>query len=149
MGKKQLKRTVAGEKFTDLVLEVFKLNGSLITAGDQLSKDLELTSARWKVLGALDQGPLTVSQIGRKMGLTRQNVQQLVNNLVKKELVFLKENPDHQTAKLIQLSDSGRDVLDRISLKQIEWANRISSTLKTKDLEIALRTLVTISENLD
>ncbi len=144
-----MKRTPAGDKFTDLVLEIFKLNGSLKTAGDQLSKNLGLTSARWKVLGALGQGPLTVSQIARKMGLTRQNVQQLVNNLAQKELVSLKENPDHQTAKLIQLSESGRDVLDRISLKQIEWANRISSALETKELETTLKTLVVISKSLD
>ena len=149
MGKTKLKRTPAGDKFTDLVLEIFKLNGSLKTAGDQLSKDLGLTSARWKVLGALGQGPLTVSQIARKMGLTRQNVQQLVNNLAQKELVSLKENPDHQTAKLIQLNDSGRDVLGRISLKQIEWANRISSALETRELETALKTLILISKNLD
>ncbi len=149
MGKAKLKRTLAGETFTDLVLEIFKLNGSLIIAGDQLSKDLGLTSARWKVLGALEQGPLTVSQIARKMGLTRQNVQQLVNTLAQKELLFLKENPDHQTAKLIDLSRSGRDVLNRISLKQIEWANRISSTLETKDLETTLKTLVAISESLN
>ena len=83
------------------------------------------------------------------MGLTRQNVQQLVNNLAQKEFVSLKENPDHQTAKLIQLNDSGRDVLDRISLKQIEWANRISSALETKELETTLKTLVAISESLD
>ena len=38
---------------TRLVLELFRLNGRLLAAGDAMTRDLGLTSARWQVLGAV------------------------------------------------------------------------------------------------
>jgi hypothetical protein len=38
--------TPAGKTFTDLVLEVFRLNGRLLAAGERLTKPHGLTSAR-------------------------------------------------------------------------------------------------------
>ena len=46
--KDRLRRALTG-----LVIEVFRLNGDLLAAGDALVGDLGLTSARWQVLGAI------------------------------------------------------------------------------------------------
>ena len=72
-----------GEILTGLVLEIFRLNGRLLTAGDRLIADVGLTSARWQVLGAIHYAdePQTVSWLARSMGLTRQAVQRIVNEL--------------------------------------------------------------------
>src|SRR3546814_9282310 len=66
-----------------LVLTVFRLNGGLLEAGDALVRDIGLTSARWQVLGASAEhgAPQTVSQIARTMGLTRQAVQRVADDL--------------------------------------------------------------------
>jgi len=74
-------RTPSGEAFTRLILEAFRFNGCLLAAGDRLTQDLGLTSARWQVLGAIDEGPLPVAQISRNMGLSRQAVQRSPTNL--------------------------------------------------------------------
>jgi len=57
-------RTESGEALTDLILEVFRLNGALLDAGNQLSKPHGLTSARWQVMGAIDLAghAMTVAQ---------------------------------------------------------------------------------------
>src|SRR3984893_12866003 len=85
---------------TDLVLETFRLNGRLLVSGDALVADLGLTSARWQVLGAmaLSPVPLSVAQIARNMGLTRQAVQRLVNEMQGDGLVRLAPNPHQQHA---------------------------------------------------
>ncbi|MEM7211572.1 MAG: MarR family transcriptional regulator, partial [Pseudomonadota bacterium] len=44
--------TEAGEAVTALILDVFRLNGRLLLAGDRLVSELGLTSARWQILGA-------------------------------------------------------------------------------------------------
>src|SRR6476660_4453281 len=90
--------TPAGEAFTHLVLEVFRLNGRLLSVGDRLVAGLGLTSARWQVLGALhgSTGRLTVSQIARSMGLQRQSVQRLVDVMTADGLLQLVENPQHR-----------------------------------------------------
>ena len=87
-----MKRTQQGALLTEIILETFKLNGLLVSAGDQLTKELGITSARWKVLGALsnEARALTVPEIARKMGQSRQAVQRLTNEMVKK---WITRNP--------------------------------------------------------
>ena len=70
-------------ELTDLVLEVFRLNGRIIASGDALVARIGLTSARWQVLGAiaLQAGPAPVVRIADAMGLTRQSVQRTVDAL--------------------------------------------------------------------
>ncbi|MDE0095181.1 MAG: helix-turn-helix domain-containing protein, partial [Gammaproteobacteria bacterium] len=61
-----------------------------------------MTSARWQVMGAVDQSKhsLTVAQIARRMGLARQGVQRIVNDLVELGFVVLEENIDHKRSPL-------------------------------------------------
>ena len=68
---------------TELILETFRLNGRLLAAGDALVRDLGLTSARWQVLGAaaMSPVPLPVAHLARNMGLSRQAVQRVADEL--------------------------------------------------------------------
>ncbi len=98
-----------------LALEVFRLNGALIAAGDGLVAPLGLTSARWQVMGAVAQSPepLPTVQLARNMGLTRQSVQRVVDDLAAQGLVAFAANPHHKRAKLVQLTEEGKDVFAR------------------------------------
>jgi DNA-binding MarR family transcriptional regulator len=142
-------RTKAGHAFTTLVLEVFRLNGRLLTAGDAITRPVQQTSARWQVLGALDQNEQTVADISRRMGLARQSVQRIADLLEADGLVMYRANPAHQRAKLAGLTSRGRAVLDEINARQIEWANRISSRLTEDDLTAAIETLQQVRHALD
>src|SRR5262249_55389630 len=79
-----LARTPEGELATEVILNTFRVNGLLLAAGDELTAAAGLTAARWQVLGALAlaERPLTVPQIARRMGLTRQSVHATVGRLV-------------------------------------------------------------------
>ena len=123
-----MKHSSEAAVLTDLILEVFRLNGQLLIAGDQLTKPLGLTSARWQVLGAIDLAghPMTVAQISRRMGVSRQSVQRIANDLVDLGFVAFEENPDHVRAKLIIPTAKGREALKRISAIQIEWSNALA-----------------------
>jgi DNA-binding MarR family transcriptional regulator len=122
-------RTPAGESFTDLVLETFRLNGRLLAAGDGLARGVGLTSARWQVLGALAAGPLPVAGIARRMGLQRQSVQRVVDVLAEEGVLAFEANPTHRRAKLVRTTDEGRRRYARVSEIQKEWANRVSRGL--------------------
>ena len=86
-----IKRSKGGDAVTDLVLDVFGLNGQLLTAGDRLVARLGLTSARWQILGAIAYAahPQPVAWLARNLGANRQNVQRIVNNLRTAGLVAL------------------------------------------------------------
>ena len=68
------RRITEGDAATAVVLEIFRVNGLLLAAGNKVAAQEGLTAARWQVLGAvaLAGQPLTVPQIARRMGLTRQ-----------------------------------------------------------------------------
>jgi DNA-binding MarR family transcriptional regulator len=144
-----MNRTNVGQAFTELILEVFRLNGRLLSAGDALTRPARQTSARWQILGALDEGPRTVAEIGRRMGLTRQSVQRTADLLESDGLLSYIDNPAHQRAKLAELTSRGRKTLNGITNRQIEWANRVASRLVEPDLKEAARTLQQVRESLE
>ena len=138
-----MQRSRKSQVFTDIVLEVFKLSGLLITEGDKLTSALGLTSARWKVLGALaySKVPMTVPQIAHTMGQTRQSVQRLADAMEKDGLLSYQNNPYHKKAKLVALSARGKEVFELLDQQQIPWADRNSAGISTADMQVALSVL--------
>lgn len=132
-----------GPLFTGVVLEIFKLGGLLINEGDRMTAEFGITSARWKILGslALAGSPLTVPQIAKTMGQTRQAVQRLVDAMQRDGILEFNENPEHKRAKLISLSTKGQDIYAKLDTIQAEWAKESSDPLKLKELETALSVL--------
>lgn len=136
-----MKRTSAGSALTELILEVFRLNGRLLSAGDALTRPVHQTSARWQVLGALENGARTVADVSRRMGLTRQSVQRTADLLDADGLVSYVDNPAHLRARLAMLTPRGRATLEAITARQVDWVNRITAGLGVRDLRHALETL--------
>ena len=132
-------RTPTGEAATKLILSMFRANGRLLDAGDLLSADEGLTSARWQVLGAiaLAERPLTVPQIARRMGLTRQSVHATVRRLADDGLLELASNTDHQRSPLVCLTTLGSAKYEAIDARQAAWINRLVRGIGRSDLETA------------
>ncbi len=146
-----MKHTRKGSLMTDIILDTFKLNGLLVAEGDLLISDLGLTSARWKVLGALSNGleAMTVSDIARMMGQSRQAVQRLSNEMLKDGLLEAQINPKHQRAKLMKLTEKGIQAYEQAMQKQVPWVNGIASDFEEKDLELASSILEKLIRQLD
>jgi DNA-binding MarR family transcriptional regulator len=132
-------RTSEGEKATELILTTFRLNGLLLAAGDLLTAEHGLTSARWQVLGAIAYAhrPLTVPQIARRMGLTRQTVHTTINRLLADGVVELVPNEDHQRSQLVRLTELGQARYEAIDQKQAAWVNQLAARLACSDLDTA------------
>jgi DNA-binding MarR family transcriptional regulator len=136
---------------TELILESFRLNGRLLAAGDALVRDLGLTSARWQVLGAiaLSPVPLPVSHIARNMGLSRQNVQRIANELEAQGTVCFGPNPHHQRAKLVALTARGRALHEAAADRQKPWAAALGEGLAAHDVETATALLRSLRDHLE
>src|SRR5215468_5499292 len=128
--------TPEGEAATDVVLALFRANGLVIAAGHRLAEQEGLTAARWQVLGAvaLAGRPLTVPQIARRMGLTRQAVQATVNQLLSEALAEAGDNLDHRRSPLIRLTELGRQKYAALDRRQARWINELAAGLKISDL---------------
>jgi DNA-binding MarR family transcriptional regulator len=145
------KRTPAGDALTELVLEVFRLNGRLLVAGDRLVAGLGLTSARWQVLGAiaLSDRPQPVAWLARNMGLNRQGVQRVVNDMLADGLVEHAPNPHHRRAHFVILTERGRDVYDAAGRLQAPWADAHAKGLGVGKIVAARRIIAELRERLE
>ncbi len=145
------KRSASGDAVTRLILETFPFHGLLEAAGDELTAPWALSSARWKVLGAIHNSsrPIHVAQIARNMGLTRQAVQRIVNDLVAQGLLALRDNPDHQRARLVTLTQRGAQIYSEIMDEQVQWSNELAEGINPQDLESAVQVLATLRQRLD
>jgi DNA-binding MarR family transcriptional regulator len=138
-----------GRAFSELLVEVFRVNGLLLAAGDELARPAGLTSARWQVLGVVDHGPVTVAQVARIMGLTRQSVQQTADALVREKMVELVPNPADRRARLMTLTPTGRKALRYVEEQQSGWANAIAERLPHAELRACLAVLRDLGDLLD
>lgn len=143
------RRTAAGEAFSALVVRVFQLEGVLAAAGDAIATPLGQSTARWRVLAAVEHGPLTVAQIARDWKLARQSVQRLADVLADDGLVSYEDNPAHRRAKLVRLSAEGRRVLGRIQREQAVWANEAGAAIGARRLAAANDALANILTTLE
>jgi DNA-binding MarR family transcriptional regulator len=144
-------KTAAGEAITALIIEVFRLNGCLLAAGDRLVSKLGLTSARWQVLGAiaLSPAPEPVARLARNMGLNRQGVQRIVNELAAEDILAFQENPHHRRAKLVVLTEKGREVYQAADRLQTPWINALSKGLDTESIIAASRFMERLRQRLE
>ena len=145
------KRTPAGEALTNSILDLFRLNSLLSTAGDRLVARLGLTSARWQVLGAVvtAERPQPVAWLARDLGADRQNVQRIVNDLHGEGLVAFEVNPHHRRAQLVVLTDRGRQTFDAAMRLQAPWINSLSDGLSVKDIETTHRVIKVLRKKLE
>lgn len=142
-------RTPAAEALTDLVFETFRVHGRLIALGDALVRRHGLTSARWQVLGTIGLAghDMTVPMIARHLGLSRQAVQRVANELARDGFVDFAVNPHHKRAKLVRHTKKGRTAYAAADRDWTEWANAVAERLDRAGLEAAQSALHSVGEN--
>lgn len=141
--------TEGGAAFTELVIEQFRLNGAMIAAGDALTRDLGMTSARWQVLGAVGKEPKTVAAAARQMGLTRQNVQRIADWLVESGIADFIDNPNHRRAKLVALTKQGMALRQQLGGRQAIWANAVADYFSAAELATTTEILRRLKKTLE
>jgi len=148
---RKTKRTPAGDALTNLILDLFRLNSLISTAGDRLVARLSLTSARWQILGAIAtaERPQPVAWLARDMGAYRQNVQRIINDLHEGELVAFEANPHHRRAQLVVLTEKGKQTFEAAMRLQGPWINTLSEGLSVKDIQTMHRVILALRQKLE
>ncbi|MGY1802881.1 MarR family winged helix-turn-helix transcriptional regulator [Blastococcus sp. SYSU D00922] len=97
-----------------LMADVYELAGESRRTSEVLARGEGQTTARWHVLSVVSDGPRTVASAARRLGLARQSVQRVVDDLAAAGHVELRPNPDHARAPLVALTDTGGEALGRL-----------------------------------
>jgi len=142
-------QTEASEALTDVIIATFRLNGRLMDIAQRLARAGGLTATEWRVLGGVLDEPHSVAEVGRLMGMTRQGVQRVADQLVDRGLAEYRPNPAHRRAKLLACTDAGYWAIRQISLVQRPWADQTGAKIGAAELHETLTTMRRIVATLE
>jgi DNA-binding MarR family transcriptional regulator len=140
----------AAEALGRMFFEALRFGSALTAAGEALVAPVGLSPARWQVLAtsAYLTGPCTVADLARRLALTRQSVQRVVNDLAAAGLVVLADNPDHARARLVAPTAQGRAVLARAEALRRPWTAALAEGLTTEEIGAAATLLRRLRQRL-
>ncbi|WP_328877204.1 MarR family winged helix-turn-helix transcriptional regulator [Streptomyces sp. NBC_00299] len=129
-----------------LVADVYEAAGALRKSGEVIAASQGQTQARWQLLSVASGTPLTVAQAARRLGVARQGVQRLANDLANESLVAFRSNPDHRSSPLLELTPTGRRVLDGITVRAAEVHRRLAADIPADEIAAARELLRRVIE---
>jgi len=133
-----------------LIADVYQLAGEFRRSGEHIAAAEGQTQARWQLLSVLSDGGMTVPRAARRLGLTRQAVQRVANDLVKDRLVVFEANLDHRSSPLATLTPAGRTTLTAITArarrKNRDIARRIGGPALSRTRDDIRRLLALLQE---
>ena len=126
-----------------LIADVYELAGASRRTSETLAREAGQTAARWHVLSVLSDGPRTVASAARRLGLARQSVQRVVDDLATAGQVELIRNPDHARAPLVQVTAVGQLTLKTLVRRSDKDRAELldHAAVDTDDLDAARRVL--------
>ncbi|HEX2115090.1 MAG TPA: MarR family winged helix-turn-helix transcriptional regulator [Alphaproteobacteria bacterium] len=117
-----------------LVAEVYHAAGEMRRAGEAIAAIAGQTQARWQLMSAVSEGQWTVADAARQLGVSRQGVQRIADELVAEGLAAYVPNPRHQRSPLLQLTDAGRDALAKITAAARRSNQRMARVIPVEQL---------------
>jgi DNA-binding MarR family transcriptional regulator len=110
-----------------LIADVYELAGVSRRISFSEAAAERVTVAQWHVLSILSSGECTVPEIADRLGLTRQAVQRVADELLAHRLATRSPNPRSQRSPLFAIAHTGRKKLDRL------WAASATSRRRALD----------------
>lgn len=111
------------DEFALLVADVYELAGALRRSGESLAAKEGQTQARWQLMSVVSGDGCTVPAAAHRLGVSRQAVQRVANDLVADHLAAFADNPGHRTSPFLRLTDAGLATLSAIN-RRAKAANR-------------------------
>ncbi|MEU8683549.1 MarR family transcriptional regulator [Streptomyces sp. NPDC048611] len=130
-----------------VIRRLWPLHRTVVRAVERELADTGLTAGEHALLDALHtEGPRTVPQLARGMGLDRQPVQRRVNHAAELGLVVTAPNPAHRRSSLIRLTAEGTAAIRGIQQFEATELRRRLADLPAADVRTALHVLDRLGE---
>jgi DNA-binding MarR family transcriptional regulator len=129
-----------------LVADLYEAAGAVRRHGERIAAAAGQTQARWQVLSVASEGDWTVPHIARRLGISRQAVQRVTDELLVDGLVRSEPNPNHQRSLLIRLTDTGHAALASITARAEVWNAERAAQIRAADLAATRRVLQILSD---
>lgn len=135
----------------DLLARLFVVLGPLYRrVARRVEQDVAALGVTVGVRAILDMlsrdGPMTVPEMGRAQGLSRQFVQRTVNLAAAQRLVKAVPNPKHQRSMLIQLTPQGIRKMAAIRARERKALRALASELTAAQLATCVQILEVLGQ---
>lgn len=109
-----------------------------------------ITNARWQALSELCalEKRVTVSELARHLGLTRQAVQRLADDMASDGLVEFVENPSDARAMHLLLTETGRATYHSALEREWQWTNAIAADFDAEEIDRAVAIVEAITQKM-
>ncbi len=128
----------------EVVTELYETAAVVRGRADAVARSAGQSQARWQVLFTLVEGPLPVPLLARRLGLTRQSVQRVVDLLTQDRLVVPLANPAHQRSPLFALTEAGGRTLRQVNAAAVGWHAAVRAALSVEDQDELRRLLAVL-----
>ncbi len=129
------------DEFALLVADIYEATGALRKSGEAVARTEGQTQARWQVLSVVSDERMSVARVARRLGVSRQGVQRIANNLVDDGLAQWVPNPDHRASPLLTLTASGRRALAGITERAALAQRAVIGDISAADIATVRRVL--------
>jgi len=102
------------------IADVYEVAGRLRRSGDALARPVGQSQARWQILSVISAGTWTVPRVAERLGVTRQNVQRITDELCADGLAELVPNERHARSPIVLLTTAGRRALETLAARAVE-----------------------------
>ena len=110
-------------------------------------EDTGLSFSHVNILMRLFHGGISgVSEIGERMGITNAAASQTVDRLVQMGLIMRTEDPDDRRAKRLELTQQGRDMIEKGVDTRSHWIERLTDSLSTEEQDLITSALTILTE---
>jgi len=131
----------------ELIVATRTLADSLKDTARHLHGQMELSvPARAVMLELRKSGPLTVPELARRRGVSRQFIQVTVNPLLADGTLETRANPAHQRSKLVALSDRGTEKIKQVMRREGALLQELAPDLAPDEIRQATATLTQLQQ---
>jgi len=132
-----------------LVADVYHVAGEMRRNGERIAATAGQTQARWQLMSVVSEGDWTVADAARRLGVSRQGVQRVADELVAEGLASYTLNPRHQRSPHLRLTERGQSALVTITAAARRANQRMVRLLSDEELaktRAVLRRIITALE---
>ncbi len=123
-----------------VIFHIIKLSETWKRNGDAITQDFGITTQQWLVMLLLakdpnilyfkdnpHEKPLMAKELAEAMNVSRANITNLLNVLIKKKLVAQLEDKQDKRRKRLSLTDAGEIMVEKIETVRNEYNARLLS----------------------
>ena len=127
----------------------FAFMNRLQAAGDSFYE--EITCKQWFLLACMNlyskEAP-TANELAETMGCSRQNVKEILNALVKKEILVLKQDENDKRKQRIYLTQKQNKLAKRYQKKEMEFVQLLYKGISDEEVRKVFQILSRMEKNL-